>query len=113
MSYKQIQAALKEAVSALQDLHYPDGERNRIIDNLVSCMTSALEDSWNKTALTREYVKTTYADEIAKTMDLYRNLRSEDRKVLRKDIVNCMSLDALAVLYDYFLSDETETSITE
>ena len=108
MSYKQIQAALQEALTALSDLHYADSARSTIINNLTECITKALEASWNETALTREYVKTTYAVEIAQTMELYRNLRSEDRHELKADIVNGMSLDALAVLYDYFLSEDSD-----
>lgn len=113
MTYKQIQAALQEAVTALADIHYTDKERSIIINNLVTCMTSALEDSWNETALTREYVKTTYKNEIAETMELYRELHSDNREELKSDIVNSMSLDALAVLYDYFLSDDSDDADIE
>ena len=108
MSYRQIQAALQEAVTALGTLHYTDAARTTIISNLTVCMNDALKASWNGAELSKEYVKAAYKDEIKETLDLYNHLSSASRKELKKDIVNSMSLDALAVLYDYFLSDDEE-----
>lgn len=112
MNQKQIQSALQEAVMALPELSYEDDARNQILHNLVSCMTAVLEDSWNETEISREYVESAYGQEIAQTRKLYSSLASADRKALRTDIINSMSLDALAVLYDYFL-DEKETEKKE
>lgn len=112
MNQKQIQSALQEAVMALPDLTYEDSTRNQIIDNLVTCMTAVLEDSWNETEISREYVESAYGQEISQTRKLYSSLPSGDRKALRSDIINSMSLDALAVLYDYFL-DEKDTDKKE
>lgn len=100
---KQIQEALQEASAALGTLHYEDAARTQLITTLQSSINKALQAGWKGTAITKEYVKATYADEIKETQRLYGALSNEERQQMKTDIVNSMSLDALSVLYDYFL----------
>ena len=100
---KQVQEALQEASTALKTLHYDDSEMNQVVTTLQSSIHKALQAGWKGTAITKEYVETTYAEEIKQTKSLYSGLGNEKRQQLKTDIVNSMSLDALSVLYDYFL----------
>lgn len=100
---KQVQEALQEASTALRTLYYDDSEMNQVVTTLQSSINKTLQAGWKGTAITKEYVETTYAEEIKQTKRLYSGLSNEKRQQLKKDIVNSMSLDALSVLYDYFL----------
>lgn len=100
---KQVQEALQEASTALRTLYYDDSEMNQVVTTLQSSINKTLQAGWKGTAITKEYVETTYAEEIKQTKRLYGGLSNEKRQQLKKDIVNSMSLDALSVLYDYFL----------
>ena len=100
---KQVQEALQEALTALKTLHYDDSEMNQVVTTLQSSINKALQASWKGTTITKEYVETTYVEEIKQTKSLYSGLGDEKRQQLKTDIVNSMSLDALSVLYDYFL----------
>lgn len=100
---KQVQEALQEASTALRTLYYDDSEMNQVVITLQSSINKTLQAGWKGTAITKEYVETTYAEEIKQTKRLYSGLSNEKRQQLKKDIVNSMSLDALSVLYDYFL----------
>ena len=100
---KQVQEALQEASTALRTLYYDDSEMNQVVTTLQSSINKTLQAGWKGTAITKEYVETTYAEEIKQTKSLYSGLSNEKRQQLKKDIVNSMSLDALSVLYDYFL----------
>lgn len=100
---KQVQEALQEASTALRTLYYDDSEMNQVVTTLQSSINKTLQAGWKGTAITKEYVETNYAEEIKQTKRLYSGLSNEKRQQLKKDIVNSMSLDALSVLYDYFL----------
>lgn len=100
---KQVQEALQEASTALRTLYYDDSEMNQVVTTLQSSINKTLQAGWKGTTITKEYVETTYAEEIKQTKRLYSGLSNEKRQQLKKDIVNSMSLDALSVLYDYFL----------
>ena len=100
---KQVQEALQEALTALKTLRYDDSEMNQVVTTLQSSINKALQASWKGTTITKEYVEITYAEEIKQTKSLYSGLGNEKRQQLKADIVNSMSLDALSVLYDYFL----------
>lgn len=100
---KQVQEALQEALTALKTLRYDDSEMNQVVTTLQSSIHKALQASWKGTTITKEYVEITYAEEIKQTKSLYSGLGNEKRQQLKTDIVNSMSLDALSVLYDYFL----------
>ena len=100
---KQVQEALQEVSTALKTLHYDDSEMNQVVTTLQSSINKALQASWKGTTITKEYVETTYAEEIKQTKSLYSGLGNEKRQQLKTDIVNSMSLDALSMLYDYFL----------
>ena len=100
---KQVQEALQEASTALKTLHYDDSEMNQVVTTLQSSINKALQAGWKGIAITKEYVETTYAEEIKQTKSLYSGLSNEERQQMKNDIVNSMSLDALSVLYDYFL----------
>ena len=100
---KQVQEALQEALTALKTLRYDDSEMNQVVTTLQSSINKALQASWKGTTITKEYVEITYAEEIKQTKSLYSGLGNEKRQQLKTDIVNSMSLDALSVLYDYFL----------
>ncbi len=102
---KNVHRALKEAAIALQGLSYNDASMNKIVLNLKTCITKALNANWQGTTITREYVDTTYKDQIDETRRLYRALSEEKREQFKYDIVNRMSLDSISVLYDYFLGD--------
>lgn len=102
---KQVQSALQEAAVGLQKLHYENAEMNKIVSTLQSSVNQAVQAGWKGTEISKEYVETTYAVEIEQTKKVYRSLSEEQRKQLKSDIVNSMSLDALSVLYDYFLSE--------
>lgn len=98
-----MQEALQEASTALRTLYYDDSEMNQVVTTLQSSINKTYQAGWKGTAITKEYVETTYAEEIKQTKRLYSGLSNEKRQQLKKDIVNSMSLDALSVLYDYFL----------
>lgn len=100
---KQVQEALQEASTALRTLYYDDSEMNQVVTTLQSSINKTLQAGWKGTTITKEYVETNYAEEIKQTKRLYSGLSNEKRQQLKKDIVNSMSLDALSVLYDYFL----------
>jgi hypothetical protein len=100
---KKVQNALQEAAVALLDLNYDDAEMNQIVTSLQSSVSKTLQASWKGTEITKTYVESNYAQDINQTKTLYSNLSSDDRSQLKSDIVNSMSLDALLVLYDYFL----------
>lgn len=100
---KQVQEALQEASTALKTLHYDDSEMNQVVTTLQSSINKTLQAGWKGTAITKEYVETIYAEEIKQTKSLYSGLSNEERQQMKNDIVNSMSLDALSVLYDYFL----------
>lgn len=100
---KQVQEALQEASTALKTLHYDDSEMNQVVITLQSSINKILQAGWKGTAITKEYVETTYEEEIRQTKSLYSGLSNEERQQMKNDIVNSMSLDALSVLYDYFL----------
>lgn len=102
---KQVQDALQEAATALQILQYQDTERAKIVTDLQSSIRKALQDGWQGQEITREYVNDTYAAEIRQVRTMYSKLDAEKREQLKTDIINAMSLDALSVLYDYFLSE--------
>lgn len=102
---KQIQSALQEATAGLKKLHYEDAEMATIVNTLQSSVNQAVQAGWKGVKITREYVETTYAVEIEQTKTAYRNLSVEKRQQLKTDIVNSMSLDAISVLYDYFLGE--------
>ena len=100
---KQVQEALQEASTALKTLHYDDSEMNQVVTTLQSSINKTVQAGWKGTAITKEYVENTYAEEIRQTKSLYSGLSNEERQQMKNDIVNSMSLDALSVLYDYFL----------
>lgn len=96
---------LQEAAAGLKKLHYEDAEMATIVNTLQSSVNQAVQAGWKGVKITREYVETTYAVEIEQTKTAYRNLSVEKRQQLKTDIVNSMSLDAISVLYDYFLGE--------
>lgn len=102
---KEVQSAVQEAATGLKDLQYEDDAMNKIVDALESTVNKTLEDGWKGTEISQEYVEKTYAEEIKEVKDLYGKLSAEERKKLKGDIVNSMSLDALSVLYDYYLGE--------
>jgi len=104
---KQVQDALQEASTALKSLHYTDAEMNQVVGNLQSSINKTLQAGRQGITITKVYVETNYAEEIKQTRRLYSSLSGEERQQLKTDIVNSMSLDALSVLYDYFLEEKT------
>lgn len=104
---RQLQKALLEAEKGLSTLHYTDQMRSDVILYLQKCVALTLQDSKLGVEVNKEYVEKNYAEEVKQTKTLYGKLDAEKRKELKTDIINCMSLDALSVLNDYFLSDES------
>lgn len=100
---KQVQDALQEASTALRALHYDDAQMNGVVTTLQTSINKTLQAGWKSTVITKEYVEANYAEEIKQTKSMYSGLSNEQRQQLKTDIVNSMSLDALSVLYDYFL----------
>lgn len=103
---KQIYTSLKEAVKALEMISLPNEDMNRIISLLHKSIQESLNAFENGAEITPDYVKATFPDEIAEIKDLYYGCLSHPEKdILKKEIVNHMSLDAVSVLYDYYLME--------
>lgn len=102
---KRIQDALVEADAGLKTLQYTDPLQSQTLARLQKCVSLTLQDSKRGVEITKAYIEETYADEIKQTKALYVQLGSSKRKELQNDIINSMSLDALSVLYDYFLGE--------
>lgn len=110
----QIQSALEEASIALHSLHYTDANRTRLLAILCDCLDDALQESEQGTEITREYIEREYHDQIETARNIYYHaLSNDDRIELRPDIVNSMSLDAVSILYDYFLADEVDVALDD
>lgn len=110
----QIKAALAEASNVLQTLHYDDSDRTQLLAILCDCLKETLKAAEQGETITKEYIETNYHSQIEEARRIYYDeLSKEDRIELRPDIVNNMSLDAVSILYDYFLADEVDVTLDD
>jgi hypothetical protein len=111
---KQIQSALKEAAEVLEQLSYEDFDMTQLLTILKGCLNDALRAADQGTEITKEYIETKYHEEITEARRIYyEELSNDDRIILRPDIVNNMSLDAVSILFNYFLADEVDVELND
>lgn len=110
----QIRSALEEASVALHSLHYDDIDRTQFLSILCDCLDRVLQEAEEGTEITRKYIERMYHDQIDTARHIYYDaLSNEDRIELRPDIVNSMSLDAVSILYEYFLADKVDVELDD
>jgi len=110
----QIKSALVEASNVLHTLQYDDRDRTELLAILCKCLESTLAAAEQDVEITKEYIETNFHDQIEEARRIYYDeLSKEDRIELRPDIVNNMSLDAVSILYDYFLADDVDVELSD